>query len=225
MKLIEVNELKDVCQINDNIKVEQVVYDNVSFKVIRDFLKYPEEYKNLLQLFPATRDSTYSPGFRQDIPPWAAKFITSFIMEFMPNWMPQRVSCNIYNGNMLMKKKSNMPHSDPFHGIWNLWLNQNCLGGTAFWSHKNKRHINELTSEEYNYLFSEPILSEGYEEWKNFRGNEDWEMTCIAPMEYNCLLFYNGGFFHSPWIEESWYLDEYRYSMIGMGDFDDRTSV
>lgn len=221
MKLIDNGELESVCQINDNIKLEEVIYDNVSFKVIRNFLKYPEEYVKILQLFPATRDTTYSPGWRQDIPPWAARFITNFVRQSIPNWMPQRISCNIYNGDMLMKKNSNFPHSDPFHGIWNLWLTKNCLGGTAFWKHKNKRHVNDLTEEEYSYLFEKSLSSTGYEQWKNFRGNEDWELTCIAPMEYNTLLFYNGGFFHSPWILENWYIDEDRYSMIGMGDFDD----
>lgn len=220
MKLIETKELSKVCQINKDIKLEKVVYGNISFKIIRNFLKYPEEYISLLQQFPATRDSTYSPGYRQDIPPWAAKFITNFVRDSIPNWMPQRISCNIYNGNMLMKKDANLPHSDPFHGIWNLWMTKNCLGGTAFWKYKDKRHVDELTSEEYSYLFNKPLSSNEYEKWKNFRGNEDWEMTCIAPMEYNTLLFYNGGFFHSPWIEENWYLDEYRYSMVGMGDFE-----
>ena len=153
-------------------------------------------------------------------PAWAAKFITLYIQEYVGNWVPARVSCNIYSGNMLMREHSNLPHSDPFYGIWNLWMNKKCLGGTAFWSYKNKLHVNELSEDEYNHLFDKPLNGSGYETWRNFRGNEDWKMTCIAPMEYNTLLFYNGGFFHSPWIQESWYLDEYRYSMVGMGDFE-----
>ena len=220
MKLIEIDEIEKICQVNTDSKLEKVIYNNISFNIIRNFLKYPEEYKNLLQLFPATRDSTYSPGYRQDIPPWAAKFITNYVREFIPNWLPERVSCNIYNGNMLMKQHSNLPHSDPFHAVWNLWLNQNCIGGTAFWSHREKRHVDELSKEEYSYLFNHPLSSSGYEQWKNFKGNDDWELSCIAPMEYNTMLFYNGGFFHSPWIQENWYLDEHRYSMIGMGSFE-----
>lgn len=223
MKLIEIDEIERACQINSNANLEEVIYNNVSFKVIRNFLKYPDEYKNILQQFPATRDSTYSPGYRQDIPPWTAKFITNYVREFIPNWLPERVSCNVYNGDMIMKKDANLPHSDPFHGVWNLWLNENCLGGTAFWHHKDKKHINDLTPDEYNYLFARFNNQESppeYVNWKNFKGNNDWELTCIAPMEYNTMLFYNGGFFHSPWIQENWYLDEYRYSMIGMGSFE-----
>jgi hypothetical protein len=220
MILIEHDKLENICKINQDAKMEDVVYDGVKFKVIRNFLANPEEYINLIQKFPATRDHTYSPGFRQDIPPWAAKFITLYIQEYVGNWIPARVSCNIYSGNMLMRQHSNLPHSDPFYGIWNLWLNKKCLGGTAFWAYKNKLHVSELSEEEHNHLFDKPLNGSGYEKWKNFKGDKDWKMTCIAPMEYNSLLFYNGGFFHSPWIQENWYLDEYRYSMVGMGSFE-----
>lgn len=221
MIFFEDEQLQEICQINPEAKLEEVVYDNTKFKVIRNFLRYPEEYKSLLMNFPAVRDHTYSPGFRQDIPPWAARFITTYIQENVANWMPARVSCNIYNGNMRMRTNANLPHSDNFHGIWNLWLTQNCLGGTAFWSHKGKKHINELSEVEHNHLFNKALQASGHEVWKNFRGDEDWELTSIAPMEYNTMLFYNGGFFHSPWVLENWYLDEIRYSMIGMGDYND----
>jgi len=220
MILIEHNELESICRINESAEMEDVIYDRVKFKVIRNFLKNPKEYINLLQQFPGTRDHTYSPGFRQDIPPWAAKFITLHIQKYIGQWVPARVSCNIYNGDMMMKKHSNLPHSDPFHGVWNLWLSEECLGGTAFWKHNNKLHVSELSEKEHKKLFGKPLSASGYETWKNFKGDQDWQMTCIAPMEYNTMLFYNGGFFHSPWIQESWYLDEYRYSMVGMGDFE-----
>ena len=90
---------------------------------------------------------------------------------------------------MRMRTNANLPHSDNFHGIWNLWFNENCLGGTAFWKYKDKRHVDELTPEEYSYLFDKALSSTGYEQWKNFRGDDDWELSCIAPMEYNTLLF------------------------------------
>ena len=76
MILIEHDKLESICKINQDAKMEDVVYDGVKFKVIRNFLANPEEYIDLIQKFPATRDHTYSPGFRQDIPPWVAKFIT-----------------------------------------------------------------------------------------------------------------------------------------------------
>lgn len=71
MIFFEDEELEQICQINPDAKLEEVVYDNTKFKVVRNFLLYPEEYKKLLKNFPAVRDHTYSPGFRQDIPPWA----------------------------------------------------------------------------------------------------------------------------------------------------------
>jgi hypothetical protein len=221
MKFIEDEEIEEILQINPKAELEEVVYDNTKFKVIRNFLKYPEEYKNLLSYFPAVRDHTYSPGFRQDVPPWAARFITTYIQKNVSNWIPARVSCNIYNGNMRMRTNANLPHSDNFYGIWNLWFNKNCLGGTAFWSHKGKLHVDDLSEEEYMHLFDKTLSATGYQEWRNFRGDDDWELSCIAPMEYNTLLFYNGGFFHSPWVLENWYIDEDRYSMIGMGDYND----
>lgn len=47
-------------------------------------------------------------------------------------------------------------------------------------STKKKRHVDELTPEEYSYLFDKALSSTGCEQWKNFRGDDDWELTCIG---------------------------------------------
>lgn len=60
MILIENDYLEKVCKINPEAKIEDVVYDGVKFKCIKNFLHNPDEYVELIQKFPATRDHTYS---------------------------------------------------------------------------------------------------------------------------------------------------------------------
>jgi hypothetical protein len=73
-----------------------------------------------------------------------------------------------------------------------------------------------LNREEYEELFPETNTNTTVP-WKCFRGNEDWKLDTVAPIEYNSCLVYDGGFFHSAYVPELAFLDEHRYSLVGMG--------
>ena len=94
MIFFEEKDLQEIFKINPDAKVEDVIYDNVKFKVIKNFLLHPKKYIKILQNFPATTDHTYSPGYRQEIPSWAARFITSHIQKNIVEEKENIVDCN-----------------------------------------------------------------------------------------------------------------------------------
>lgn len=219
MNLIDYETLDDILKCSNECSIVTERHGNGEFKVVKNILNEPEVYTQLLLDFPAVNNDQFSPGYRQDIPPWAAKFITQFIAEkIYGEYYPARVYTNIYSGDMMMYEKSNHPHSDPFQSVWNIWLNKNCAGGTAFWSWKGKNHISELTTSEIDEALNSNAKSNVKVPWENFEGNSNWKLECLVPMEYNTMVLYNGGFFHSPYVKSDWYLKEYRYTLVGMGE-------
>tara|TARA_B100002019_G_scaffold195025_1_gene168883 strand:+ start:5643 stop:6368 length:726 start_codon:yes stop_codon:yes gene_type:complete len=216
-------------QVNPDAELVDVNVDGMnSFKMYRNFMKYPDLFGEIMEQFPIIstqwrKTGGFAPGWRQEIPPWAAATIVEKIREDV-DFAPVRVFTNIFNSEMPMVQDSHMPHADTFvdpegglniiNFVFNLWLNQG-IGGTAFWKYKGKKYVAELTKEEYEELY--PIEEKPVVTWRNFRGDDDWELDTIAPIEYNSCLIYDGGFFHSPYIPEEAFLDEYRYSLVGMG--------
>lgn len=216
-------------QVNPDAELVDVNVDGMnSFKMYRNFMKYPDLFGEIMEQFPIIstqwrKTGGFAPGWRQEIPPWAAATIVEKIREDV-DFAPVRVFTNIFNSEMPMVQDSHMPHADTFvdpegglniiNFVFNLWLNQG-IGGTAFWKYKGKKYVAELTKEEYEELY--PIEDKPVVTWRNFRGDDDWELDTIAPIEYNSCLIYDGGFFHSPYIPEEAFLDEYRYSLVGMG--------
>lgn len=216
-------------QVNPDAELVDVKVDGMnSFKMYRNFMKYPDLFGEIMEQFPIIstqwrKTGGFAPGWRQEIPPWAAATIVEKIREDV-DFAPVRVFTNIFNSEMPMVQDSHMPHADTFvdpegglniiNFVFNLWLNQG-IGGTAFWKYKGKKYVAELTKEEYEELY--PIEEKPVVTWRNFRGDDDWELDTIAPIEYNSCLIYDGGFFHSPYIPEEAFLDEYRYSLVGMG--------
>ena len=216
-------------QVNPDAELVDVNVDGMnSFKMYRNFMKYPDLFGEIMEQFPIIstqwrKTGGFAPGWRQEIPPWAAATSVEKIREDV-DFAPVRVFTNIFNSEMPMVQDSHMPHADTFvdpegglniiNFVFNLWLNQG-IGGTAFWKYKGKKYVAELTKEEYEELY--PIEEKPVVTWRNFRGDDDWELDTIAPIEYNSCLIYDGGFFHSPYIPEEAFLDEYRYSLVGMG--------
>lgn len=216
-------------EINPETELVDVQIDGMnSFKMYRDFLKNPELFVEIMEQFPVIstqwrKTGGFAPGWRQEIPPWAAATIVERIRKDV-DFMPVRVFNNIFTGDMPMTSDSHLPHADVFtdpegglnviNFVFNLWMSHG-IGGTAFWKWKDKKYVTELTLEEYEELFpeTEPTIVP----WQNFRGNDEWKLDTIAPIEYNSCLIYDGGYFHSPFIPEESFLDEHRYSLVGMG--------
>lgn len=216
-------------QINPDTQLVDVNIDGMnSFKMYRDFLKEPDLFVEIMEQFPVIstqwrKTGGFAPGWRQEVPPWAAATIVERIRKDV-DFMPIRVFTNIFTSDMPMSEGSHLPHSDVFTApdgelnvinfVFNLWMTPG-IGGTAFWKWRDKKYITELNREEYETLF--PDTENNIVKWENFRGDEDWKLDTIAPIEYNSCLIYDGGYFHSPFIPEEAFLDQHRYSLVGMG--------
>jgi len=217
-------------EINPETELVTVQIDGMNtFKMYRNFLKNPELYVEVVEEFPVIstqwkRTGGFAPGWRQEIPPYAAATIVERIREDV-EFAPVRVFTNVFTGDMPMITNSHLPHADIFvdpegglnviNFVFNLWLCEG-IGGTAFWKWKDKKYVTELNKEEYDELFPE-VREYKSEPWKCFRGDDDWKLDTIAPIEYNSCLVYDGGYFHSAFVPEAAFLDEHRYSLVGMG--------
>lgn len=216
-------------QINPQTELVEVNIDGMnSFKMYRDFLLNPDLYVEIMEQFPVIstqwrRTGGFAPGWRQEIPPWAAATIVERVREDV-DFAPVRVFTNVFTGDMPMIEDSHMPHADTFvdpegglnviNFVFNLWLSHG-IGGTAFWKWNDKKYITELSKEEYEQLY--PLDKKSVVPWKCFRGDDNWKLDTVAPIEYNSCLVYDGGYFHSPYIPEESFLDAHRYSLVGMG--------
>jgi len=216
-------------QINPETKLVEVNIDGMnSFKMYQNFLLNPDLYVQIMEQFPVIssqwrKTGGFAPGWRQEIPPWAAATIMERIRQDV-DFMPVRIFNNIFTGDMPMVDRSHLPHADVFtdpegnlnviNFVFNLWMCQG-IGGTAFWRWRDKKYVTELNKEEYEEIFPETDYK--VTKWECFRGDENWQLDTIAPIEYNSCLIYDGGYFHSPYIPEETFLDEHRYSLVGMG--------
>lgn len=216
-------------QINPDTELVEVKIDGMnSFQMYQNFLQEPDLFVEVMEQFPVVssqwrKTGGFAPGWRQEIPPWAAATIMDRIRKDV-DFMPVRVYTNIFSSDMPMIEGSELPHADTFvdpegklniiNFVFNLWMSPG-IGGTAFWNWRDKKYISELNKEEYDEMF--PDNRAKVAKWNCFRGNEDWHLDTLAPIEYNSCLIYDGGYFHSPYIPEESFLDEYRYSLVGMG--------
>ena len=156
-------------QINPDTQLVDVNIDGMnSFKMYRDFLKEPDLFVEIMEQFPIIstqwrKTGGFAPGWRQEVPPWAAATIVERIREDV-DFMPVRVFNNIFTGDMPMLNGSHLPHADVFtdpegglnviNFVFNLWMSHG-IGGTAFWKWRDKKYVTELSLEEYEELFSE----------------------------------------------------------------------
>lgn len=227
---IDENKFLKAVEINPDTELVTVQIDGMNtFKMYRNFLKNPDLYVEVMQQFPVIstqwkRTGGFAPGWRQEIPPYAAATIVERIRKDV-EFAPVRVFTNIFTGDMPMLENSEQPHADVFvdpegglnviNFVFNLWMCEG-IGGTAFWEWKGKKYVTELNKEEYDELFPE-VTSNLTRPWQCFRGNEDWKLDTVAPIEYNSCLVYDGGYFHSAFVPEASFLDTHRYSLVGMG--------
>ncbi len=196
------------------------------FITIDNFLKDPSEFTALLDTFPAYSNDDYRikgcPGWKQEIPRVFMSNITEYLSSMFDvgqNTLDISWSTNIYSGRMRSRENNYIPHVDHCPLVFNLWLNEKCQGGTDFWAMGGALTRDESDTElreYYQYLRSMSVL----EDWKVFDGDENFQKVFTAEMKYNRMVIYDGNMWHSPHIESDWYIDSFRYSLIGFTEDD-----
>ena len=218
------NSDKSVFEINNRYPVKHKLHDGADILVFDDFLKKPDEYKDILQRFPVFKSDffypTASPGWRQIIPYEffidMEKLLTNYV-GFEP-WVDQSFT-NIYKSKMPCNCKSWIPHHDSMEHVLNLWL-CNGEGGTAFytWKGLNTYHysVDTLSDDVLQSIFDRQV--DGNFEYEEFYGNDEWYQYHMEPIVYNRAIFYNGNNFHSALVPDGF--DDWRYSLVLMGGLD-----
>jgi hypothetical protein len=204
--------------------------------VFKDFLKYPDKFKSLLESFPyfENNDNGFVPrpgksfGFYWTSQQVLSNFIGSSIASIF-NDPEIEFQCtdfyvNCFNGDM--KANHINPHFDivpsdfnftqptmPTCIVSNLGLTKNMKGGTGFWSFKGKTclyDIGQEDGEEFMKFISE-IKCNG--NWEQITNIGDLKLEYIVPMDYNSLVVYSPAVLHNPYIENDWFLSEDRLSL------------
>lgn len=187
-----------------------------------DFLSHPEDFREFLEYFPAFINSEFNfdlaPGSRQHITSGWLYNINNFLQDFYKRDIHFTWATNIYSGSMPARFKNNLPHVDYTDTVANLWLNQDCHGGTGFYAYKKlytniKRTPAAIQAEIENVIRNSDDTET---EWESIVENDKWCLYYLSEMKYNRLVLYNGNLYHSAFIERDWYINEPRYSLVGV---------
>lgn len=218
--IVTIDDLwKDSTEINNN-QYEIFTTGTENVLVIKDFLKYPDKLKNLIHSFPYfDSQPTWRPGKTAGFPSSHCPKFGSFISkQFADIFQSNDVQCydlyvNCFNGKMNCSYQ--LPHVDcsifplsvQTHIAVNICLTENMLGGTSFWSFKNKMNLFDMSLGQINELYHimNSFNSNNSMPWKQFTGDINFEMEKVVPMEYNTLVAYPTTTLHSPYIETNWF--------------------
>lgn len=208
------NTIEQATTINSSYEVEGFKVGSFRYLKIKNFLKYPKKFVDLLSNYPAIVGPNYisTPGARQNL---SCVEIKNLLFEYknILNRIdvtadPTRwINCtNIMWEGMECLEGSNHPHFDTSTWVANLWLSDH-QGGTAFYKYQNtKLNKNDLSSDDNIFNITNKMIP-----WTNFKGNELWTQYHLLPTEFNTLYFYDGSFFHAPYPKLN---NEHRYSLI-----------
>ena len=187
-----------------------------------DFLSHPEDCREFLEYFPAFINSEFNfdlaPGSRQHITRGWLYNINNFLNDFFREETFFTWGTNIYSGSLPARFRNNLPHVDYTDAVANLWLNQNCQGGTGFYAYK-KLYTNWKRTPAAIQTEIESVVknsSDKETEWETIIEDNKWCMYYLSEMKYNRLVIYDGNLFHSAFLERNWYVHEPRYSLIGV---------
>lgn len=227
IKLSEVNNTKP--EINEHV----LSTGEKSYSlVIRDFLKYPDEFSSLLASFPHFKNEkefTGRPGKSFLFNPSNFPKLTFFIRKTLFEHFRINLECislytNCFSG--IMDTHRIPPHTDmdePYnlplgpHLVSNLGLTKNSKGGTSFWTFMKKRGIIDMNIEEINqYYFQMNEINSSDNSinyWENTDDDGEWKLEYYVQWGYNDLVVYSPSLFHQPYFKKDWFLEDDRFSL------------
>jgi len=200
--------------------------------IVKDFLKYPDQFHNLVKDFPFF-DNIFSgamSGQGFTFPKIHTRSHGKFLIDSLSKIFNTKdihldlMSIACMNGGM--ETYSYHPHVDlcfsfdlnqDVEGIIsgsnniasNIGLTKDMKGGTAMWSHKGKCNILEMEKEEVVEFVdaieinpSGPLLN-----WELLEEDKNWKIEYLCPLDYNTWIIYPTFQIHAPYIEKNWYVD------------------
>lgn len=210
---------KSVFEINNRYPQKHKLHEGAEILIFDDFLAKPDEYRDLLDRMPAFNSNffykTASPGWRQIIPYEFYFHIEALMSNFTQYevWVEQAFT-NIYRSRMPCKSKCWLPHYDNKEYAFNLWLCDG-PGGTGFYNWNGVCNVNHFIEDVRQKVFQHH--EQGEYLYEEFTGDEDWQLYHVSPVQYNRAIFYSGNNFHSAYIPDNSYMEDWRYSLVLMG--------
>lgn len=202
--------------------------------IIRDFLKTPDEFANLLATLPHfknEREDTGRPGKSYWFSGPNTKKMSFFIRKCLFDIFKVNLDCenlytNCFSGDMDTHRIP--PHCDSHHPhdlgqgphlVCNLGLTKGAKGGTSFWTYLKKSGVLNMTYEERNSY--QNYMNDSHEfasikHWENTDEDAEWKLEYVVPWGYNDLVVYSPTLFHQPYFEREWFLDKDRFSLASM---------
>lgn len=203
--------------------------------VVKDFLKYPDQFSNLVKKFPFF-DNIFSgamSGQGFTFPEIHTNSHGKFLLDSLktifstPNIHLDLMSIACMNGGM--ETYSYYPHVDMCFSFdldqdvetiirgssniaSNIGLTKDMKGGTAMWSYRNKCSILEMSNQEViDFVTAIQFDSQGpLLNWKLLEENEDWKIEFLCPLNYNTWIIYPTFQIHAPYIDSTWYVNDDR---------------
>jgi hypothetical protein len=202
--------------------------------VIKDFLKYPDKFANLIESFPHFKNEkefTGRPGssfsFSLEYLQKFSFFIRKPLFEiFKINFECTSLYTNCFSG--IMDSHKIPPHCDvdnPYqlnigpHLVCNLGLTKESEGGTSFWTYLKKSGFLEMGYEDinsYSNYMNDSHTFTDISEWENSDDDGEWKLEYIVPWGYNDLVIYSPMLFHQPYFKKEWFLEKDRLSLASM---------
>ena len=211
MLIIDRDELYEALMLNDELEIKKINLgeDKFSYFVVENVLKTPDKAKELLLKWPALDGGVYTPGARQNFTPMDIVPILTGYKTILEQMGGKVTPYNFITSSIMFQKGQKVwenswyPHTD-YSLVCNLLLSD-YEGGTAFYSHKGC--INKKCFPDYKQPYNK-YKTVG---WKNFEGDEDWELYHIIPSKFNSVAIYDGSNFHGTYATLT---KELRYSLI-----------
>ncbi len=237
-------------KVSDNIKYNTRKIgerDNHSIVVIDNVLDNPAQFvDNIIKKIPLehiVHDTVVFPGHQAAIPivleelnTMVAWFLNHF-SDFKgaiedPKDLEISGQVNVVRGGMKCPRVSIQPHVDNAMFAYILYLNkdEDCQGGTSFFTHKDTGETN-MEYVDSSYKRSEQYWN--YKEWKYGFDNERrfdeivldskytedvYEEYHHIPMKYNRMVLYPAYLWHSPVLREGWF-NEPKDPRFGLAGF------
>lgn len=239
MKIIPIDEkYLEFTEVNNkNPEINEHVTSN-GYKsysiIIKDFLKYPDQFSNLIESFPHflnEKEFTGRPGatfsFAEEYFQKFSFFIRKPLFDiFKINLKCSSLYTNCFSG--IMNTHQIPPHCDVYdpkelnkgpHLVANLGLTKESKGGTSFWSFLKKPGFLEMGYDEinsYSNYMNDSHLTNDISEWENTDEDGEWKLEYIVPWGYNDLVVYSPMLFHQPYFKKEWFVEKDRLSLASM---------
>jgi len=206
----------------DKVKVKLIGESKTPLYIIDNFYQNPLQIRDFIYTLPFIKKR-----FNDNFPGLRMEMYLNILFEFYDllgklfkdYHVPLNItrthqpsnSFNLMYSNVEKDKSQTIPHVDLGNYAGVVYFNgeDECKGGTSFYKHKSsnkeviedkKEIVNIIETIDYTKFPNKWITD----------SNDDWELLHLVPMKFNRAIFYPSSIFHSAYIKENDFTENYR---------------